>query len=242
MPASLSRSQGSKKTAYEVRQFLHVPGCHLAFPDRQDLPSPGLKTPPGRAIAAQVCSELGFPEVTSRLRHGPTFATPMAMPEAAIDEDDLPASREDQIGRPRHVPAVQTETKAEPMRDLAHQQLGRRTFRPHMRHAPASLCSCQPVYHDRYLSRSIVSCAPPMSEGAAHGPRRVCIRQLCNRRVKFAAGWSLEARPLATLSSFVVRPGHRRGVRKPGLVESSRITRVESGSRIGSPVRSQANA
>ena len=71
----------------------------------------------------------------------------MLMPETAVNENDLPMRRQDQIrftGKPRN---MQTKAKAQLMDQRSHDPLGLRVFRPNPRHVERTLCRRVDVCH-----------------------------------------------------------------------------------------------
>jgi len=105
-----------------VRQFVEVLG--LAFPNHQ---TPVPKLPElfnALGISDNIALELFLPELDIGLGHSRPLATFMNMPEAAMNEDhSLPAGKDD-VGSAGKVFAMQTETVAEGVEELADTEFG----------------------------------------------------------------------------------------------------------------------
>jgi hypothetical protein len=73
----------------------------------------------------------------------------MTVPEAPVDEEADPVTREHQTRSPRKVPSLQTETQASAMQAAAQLQLGAGILAPHPAHVVASLLRRQDINHYR---------------------------------------------------------------------------------------------
>ena len=58
----------------------------------------------------------------------------MAMPETAVDEDNLPVPRQDNVRSPWEIRTVKPESKTEPVNGRSDNTLGRRVTAPDARH------------------------------------------------------------------------------------------------------------
>ena len=96
-------------------------------------------------IALPVTSDLRLPVVAIVLRHGAVLRT--TMPEAAVDEDHDPLSREGDIDPYRPLACadgiVDTEAYASRMEESSHRDLRPSIATPIRAHAPA--CSCRDI-------------------------------------------------------------------------------------------------
>lgn len=85
-----------------------------ALPDHQNTPPQGMKPRVGSVVSSDVATELLLPEPLPRLRRSRVEATSMAVPEAAMNENGQPVTRQHQVGGPRKVLAMKA--KAVPKR------------------------------------------------------------------------------------------------------------------------------
>ena len=85
----------------------------LAFPYDDDKPALSLHLPPNLLVALLVPGDLGGPEVRVGLGNSIVGAAFVSMPEAAVNEDDRPVLRQDDIGGSGETFVVQTVSKAQ---------------------------------------------------------------------------------------------------------------------------------
>lgn len=71
----------------------------------------------------------------------------MSVPEASVDKDRFPSTREDEIWRTREISAMYLEPKAEAMRKRAHEALGASVLRLDARHERAASLRRKAVHH-----------------------------------------------------------------------------------------------
>ena len=79
--------------------FLQALLFQFAFPDDDDAPAFCLQLAPGVLVALPVAGYLGCPEVGVGLGNRVILAVLVAVPEAAVDEDDGAVLGEDDVGR-----------------------------------------------------------------------------------------------------------------------------------------------
>lgn len=97
--------------------------AELAFPDADDSPAEGLEFGGLAEVTGSVGRDFGQPEVGVGFRHGRIAATGVAVPEAAVDEDDGAVLGEDDVGSAGEL-ALQAEAQAAGEQELAHQDFG----------------------------------------------------------------------------------------------------------------------
>jgi hypothetical protein len=143
-------AQELDKLGFECR-----PVFELAFPDGEHLPAGILQL----AALAGVALLGAFPFCRPKLgiRFGGVLADPavMEVPEAAVDEDDLPPAGEDQIRVTRKPgatgPAVQPVPVPLRVEEAAYQQFRLGVFAPDPGHIPAALLGGELIRHTSSL-------------------------------------------------------------------------------------------
>lgn len=95
----------------------------LALPDLDNAPAKGLQRQSVAAVSGYVRRELCLPKVSAGLRDR-RETTVMAVPEAAVHEDNRGMPPENEIRSPRQTRDVQTKAKTEAMNQGSNQQLG----------------------------------------------------------------------------------------------------------------------
>jgi hypothetical protein len=118
----------------------------FALPDNQNLPAESPQRDLMLAITLPVCFQLRLPKIHTRLRHPVAQAALVPMPEAAVDEDDLPAWPEAQVRAAWQIAAVQPIAISERINQSAHNQLGLGVLAPDAPHALAALYRCECVH------------------------------------------------------------------------------------------------
>jgi len=78
----------------------------MTLPDDQDAPSPSSQCSAESSVSLPVAVELRLPERRSRTRHGATLTAAVPVPKTAVNEDDLPTRREDEVGATWQVAGV----------------------------------------------------------------------------------------------------------------------------------------
>ena len=106
---------------------------NLAFPDHHHLPAGFSQGLPGQLVPSRVALQLGGPVVASR-RWNAASGAAVHVPEAAVDVDDLPQSREHQIGSAGKRSDVQAVTVSERMHKTSDRQFGSGVLRLDRRH------------------------------------------------------------------------------------------------------------
>jgi hypothetical protein len=87
----------------------------LALPDDKHAPAHPAELAPGALVACLILPELLHPELLACLRCIREPASPMAMPEAPVNEHNGAMPGQDNVRRPRQVPTVQPEAISEPV-------------------------------------------------------------------------------------------------------------------------------
>ena len=95
-PGSFPQKRG--QSTAQPNAFLNA---RLAFPNNQHPPPQSSKLTTNPTIASDIPRKLGGPAIHARSRHGTPRLAMMAVPEAAVDEDDLAARWEDGVGTAR---------------------------------------------------------------------------------------------------------------------------------------------
>jgi hypothetical protein len=106
---------------------------NLAFPDHHHLPAGFSQGLPGQLVPSRVALQLGGPVVAPR-RWNAASGAAVHVPEAAVDVDDLPQSREHQIGSAGKRSDVQAVTVSERMHKTSDRQFGSGVLRLDRRH------------------------------------------------------------------------------------------------------------
>lgn len=119
----------------------------LTFPDGEHRPTEPAQLSRDPAIARDVRGELLLPEPHSGGRRRRVSTSRMAVPEAAMDEDDRVEPGQDQIRGPWQVPDVQPEAVAEPVDDRTDHPLGTGVPTADRGHDLRSLRSCVNISH-----------------------------------------------------------------------------------------------
>ncbi len=86
----------------------YMPGVRfgLTGPDSKDFPAHSREGGLIGAVTGDVAVKLGIPEFRAGLRSLPTLPAAMAMPESAMDENDLAIAREHDVRVAGKVPPV----------------------------------------------------------------------------------------------------------------------------------------
>lgn len=122
------------KIFYEcIRVFIQI-----AFPYGQNPPTGLLQLRLLFQVTLDRSAELFLPELRAGLRRGRIGASFMPMPEAAMDEDDGPVLRENDVRFPRQVRNMQLETEAFPVEQAAQHQFRFCVLTPDTGHVPAA--------------------------------------------------------------------------------------------------------
>ena len=111
----------------------------FTFPDDDDAPTGGLQGCLFLFVAFDIAFEFLGPEFDVGFGHGGDFATFMAMPEAAIDENDGMPFGEDDVGMSRQFGGMEAIAEAKRMEVVAHDNLRLRVFRADFAHGGAAL-------------------------------------------------------------------------------------------------------
>lgn len=120
----------------------------LTLPHRQRLPSSRTEQAPDLRIAPPVPLKLGDPILPIRRGRRLALRATVPVPEAAVDEDDFPHLRENQIRRPWQRPIMSSETKTQHSNQPAHDEFRRRALRLHRRHDSRAFVFGESVNHD----------------------------------------------------------------------------------------------
>ena len=95
-----------------MREFGGGLALNLTLPDDQQVPAEAAQFVPLRQVAGPIALELGLPERPACDGHGPAEFAVVAMPEAAMDENDFSVRGEYEIGTARQGAEVETITVA----------------------------------------------------------------------------------------------------------------------------------
>ena len=95
----------------------------FALPDYEHAPSLGLQLPPGVLVSFLVAGYLGGPEVGVGFGDRVVFAVLVAVPEAAVDEDDGAVLGEDDVGGAGEAFVVDAVTEAKMPEGAAQRHL-----------------------------------------------------------------------------------------------------------------------
>lgn len=103
--------------------FGEAAAIEFAFPDDDDGPAFGFQLAPGVLVALLVPCYLGGPEVGVGLGYRVVFAVIVAVPEAAVDEDDGAVFGEDDVGFAGEASVVDAVAEAQAPEGFAEEQL-----------------------------------------------------------------------------------------------------------------------
>lgn len=131
----------SKGWAQEAAQPSHkgLAIFEFTFPHNKSLPAKHVQVAQYALITAHIFRQLRFPEVSARFGDASFGAFCMAMPKAAMHEDDLTARRKDEIGRARQASSMEPITVPERMSEATHDHLNAGVLRAHPCHQTATL-------------------------------------------------------------------------------------------------------
>lgn len=124
-----------------------VPGLELALPHLDDVPTHAAQLEAFGKVAFAVALNLGLPEVGAGLGKDEVAAAFVAVPEAAVHEDDGAVLAEHDVGGAGQ--AADVDAEAEPLgkQVFAHQDLGLGVAAADAGHALVPLFGCQLVCH-----------------------------------------------------------------------------------------------
>jgi len=104
-------------------------------------------------ISSYVGREFLFPKINIRARSGRLFAVLMAVPKAAMNENDRPPSRQYQIRFAWQFPIMQTKAEPKAMSSRAHDQFGAGIFGTYRPHNFRTLLAGDSINHDLQVDR-----------------------------------------------------------------------------------------
>lgn len=137
------RAGRTKKSAQSTDEI--VVATHLALPDNEHGPTHLVQGRLNSGIARAVRVELQPPIVDTGARKCGAGTPRMTVPEAAMNEDHLPAATKDDVRAPRQIPSMQTKPVAAAMQKAADPQLRTRISGADTRHESAALGRRQPI-------------------------------------------------------------------------------------------------
>ena len=120
--------------------------AELAFPDADDSPAEGLEFGGLAEVTGSVGRDFGQPEVGVGFRHGRIAATGVAVPEAAVDENDGFVPRQDDVGMAGEF-ALDAKAQAFREQELSDQDFRFCVLALDGCHAAAALFGCHRVGH-----------------------------------------------------------------------------------------------
>lgn len=126
-------------------------GLELALPDDNGVPSEAFEFPDVFRVALLVAADFFLPEVRICLRDGGVAAERVAVPEAAVDENDGVIFPQHDVRTARQVFPVQGIAKPPCMQESARNHLRTRVHAPNPRHAIMPLLFCHLVRHSLAL-------------------------------------------------------------------------------------------
>ena len=103
--------------------FREAAALEFAFPDDDDGPAFGFQLAPGVLVTLLVPCYLGGPEVGVGFGNRVVFAVFVAVPEAAVDEDDGAVFGEDDVGFAGEASVVDAVAEAQAPEGFAEEQL-----------------------------------------------------------------------------------------------------------------------
>jgi len=115
---------------------------YLAFPHNQNLPAKPAKLPAIPSISYLVARQLPLPELGPGGRVDLAVLASMAVPEAAMDKDNLSSARKHEVGTARKIASMKSVAISKSMQHPPNHQLRLRILAANARHAVATLVSC----------------------------------------------------------------------------------------------------
>ena len=137
----MSRSPSLYPRLAEIRPQPRREGVcvvRFALPDHEHVPTLGPQCILVSSVTFDVGAKFVLPVRGPRLRARRSSTPRVPVPEAPVNEDHLAPAREDQVGRPGQVAAVESEAIAESMREPPHAHLGDRVPPLDARHQGAA--------------------------------------------------------------------------------------------------------
>lgn len=122
-------------------------GFQVTFPNRKHAPPQVLKLCLPLHIARYCASEFLLPEMNPALRIGRIRTTFMAMPETAMNKDDCPVLRENDIRLAREIRRVKAKAETSAVQQASQMQLRPGILAPDTRHIPGSPLRSYPISH-----------------------------------------------------------------------------------------------
>ncbi len=119
----------------------------FAFPKREDFPAFPSKGYRGTPVPQLIGQDLGRPEVGPGFRNLEVLASLVAMPEAAVDEEDGLVFGKNDVGFTRDVLHMKTESETFCRKCLPDNEFGLRVLTPDSRHHFASFLFGKNIRH-----------------------------------------------------------------------------------------------
>lgn len=159
--------------------------AHFALPDGEDGPAEAGEFGLFVVVASDVAVDFGGPEVAVGGRQGGAGAAFVAVPEAAVDEDDGAVFGQDDVRVAGQVASMESEAVAEAVEDRPDADLGGGVFALDGGHDAAALFGGELIGHDAVPSRLFYSM----------GRRKVVHLRKCNTASSRSSRrrWSVEA-------------------------------------------------
>lgn len=133
-----------EKAHQTANELLGIGG--FAFPYDIDVPTLGFKVADILCIPGSICFDL-FPPIVDPACGQTTLAAVVAMPEAAVDEDDFAPRGEYEIWAPRQVAPVESVPVPHPVKPPPDCHFGRSVHLSDRGHDPRTNLRCTVVGH-----------------------------------------------------------------------------------------------
>ncbi len=140
-----SRSGGPSKYAFNTSCQQRLI-CRFTFPDYSYAPAQLVKRFFVTAVAFNILTELPDPEINAGLRRISKSAIGVAVPVAAMDENNCLVARQHDIGTSWEVLSVKTETVAHFVKHRSDYPLRLCILRADTRHVPTAACLCDSIH------------------------------------------------------------------------------------------------
>lgn len=141
LPSSTWRESSGAPQVSSKSSPERIAVAQLALPDDQYAPAHRLEGLDVPRVAFLVSKELGSPKRTPRLRQCGLAATGMLMPKTSVNQDHFAEGWKDNIRTARQVPAMQSKSVSQRVRETPHELFGFGVLSPNFPHQTTALQS-----------------------------------------------------------------------------------------------------
>ena len=144
---------GAEKRAESSQKFVEV--LRFTFPDDENVPTKLTQGSCISLVSCEIAGELFLPEKRIGFGFIGILASPVLMPEAAVDEDHFSEARKHDIGGAREVAPMQTKPVAKGVSHTPHESLWFRILPLNARHQSRAFCRRDDIHNHLSNSRTI---------------------------------------------------------------------------------------